>query len=124
MADHSILLADANIIIDFLKADKEALSIFCSSLEINIPSVIIQDEVDQLDVEQAKEIGLKIIEPEITQVFEEVKISLNNDIKYGNISFLMDTLQGNTTYLCNTTVRAHFLIWKIFIINHCFLIIS
>jgi rRNA-processing protein FCF1 len=66
----TILLADANIVIDFLKADRLGLEQICTQLDIFVPRIIIQDEIKQLSMEEATSIGLKIADIEFPQLTE------------------------------------------------------
>jgi hypothetical protein len=93
---NTILLADANIIIDFIKADEDALRIICQSFEILVPRIIIQDEIKQLSIEDAQKIGLKIADAELSQMIEANSGSLRVSF-YDKICMI---LTRDNSWLC------------------------
>ena len=57
-----ISICDANILIDFSKADKQIIHYICEYYdEVYVPDVILA-EVGVISVEEAKELGLKLVD--------------------------------------------------------------
>jgi len=66
----TIIMSDASVLIDYAKADPRILRLICEHIgEIYVPNLVF-DEVDQIDEREAKRLGLKIIEPMLSQIEE------------------------------------------------------
>jgi len=64
------LISDANILIDYAKANTRILKLAAQHLyEIYVPTVIA-DEVIQLSRSELKALGIKIVDPELDQIVE------------------------------------------------------
>lgn len=89
---------DANVLIDYLKSDLSILGLVNKHVgEVHILTTII-DEVDGLDVVDCEHLGLKAIEPELSQLTRAA-------IKRGQLSFrdhlcLIVALEAN--FVCVT----------------------
>lgn len=71
-----IILSDANVLIDYIKANEKLLSQACSAVfEIYVPIPVLR-EIKQLTEAKAKRLGLKLYEPSIEQLTEPVSDSL------------------------------------------------
>jgi len=63
-----ILLLDANVLIDYRKSDFSVLGLVNNHVgEVRVLTTIIE-EVDGLDVVDCKQLGLKVVEPELGQL--------------------------------------------------------
>jgi rRNA-processing protein FCF1 len=62
------LLVDANVLIDYVKAERSILALVARHLgEVRVLSTILA-EVDQLDAEECERLGLQVVEPDPAQV--------------------------------------------------------
>ena len=70
LSNSIVILSDANVLIDYYKANKKILFLATQNLfQIYVPRSVLK-EVKQLSIKNAKEIGIKIIDPTLEQLFE------------------------------------------------------
>lgn len=66
-----ILIVDASVLIDYALVAPEVLTLVSvSGAELVVPSPVFDDEVVDLDDDQAGELGLKLVDPSIEQMTE------------------------------------------------------
>ena len=72
------LVCDANILIDYFDNNKHVLKLATAHCyEIYVPTQIF-NEVEQMNEQDAKRLGIKLIEPTLPQLTEAVSISGNS----------------------------------------------
>jgi len=65
-----VIISDANVLIDYLKANEKLITEACSSIfEIYVPIPVL-GEIKQLSETKAKKIGLRLYEPSMEQLIE------------------------------------------------------
>jgi len=68
MLPNRFLVLDACVLIDFCKVDKTILSVVSENVgKIHVPSPVLR-EVDQIEEDEAPDLGIVIVEPELEHV--------------------------------------------------------
>lgn len=66
-----ILVVDASVLIDYAQVAPEILTLLSvTGVELIVPSPIFDDEVNDLNDDQAAELGLQLLDPSIAQMTE------------------------------------------------------
>tara|TARA_B100000315_G_scaffold137413_1_gene126559 strand:- start:244 stop:744 length:501 start_codon:yes stop_codon:yes gene_type:complete len=88
-------IIDANVLIDYCKADLSILTIFSKAIgTINIPTPIIYDEVSQISITKAEKFFLNPVEPTLEQLIEAKTIKRTHFCD--NLCFLIAQHNGYT----------------------------
>ncbi len=75
------LVSDANVLIDYHKANKKLIRILCSEYRVLVPQVIM-DEINEFSQEEAIQFGIEIIDEIIDETFLNLKMkNLSNQDK-------------------------------------------
>jgi predicted nucleic acid-binding protein len=101
--EKQLFIFDANIIIDFLKADKLILEILSRQFHIIIPNVVF-DEINSLTIDMAESFGIQILEVDLEILISATKISDNSKLSVQDASSLLIAKKENFT--CATNDRA------------------
>ncbi len=65
------LVADANVLIDYIESDKTVLALMSRHLApIHVPSPVFDDEVRKLSAKDAQALSIDVMEPTLDQVLE------------------------------------------------------
>lgn len=93
-----IILSDANVLIDYIKANEKLLTEACSAVfEIYVPIPVLR-EIKQLTETKAKRLGLKLYEPSTEQLTE----SLSDSMRLSFEDKLCLRIASDNVWICAT----------------------
>lgn len=94
-----IIISDANVIIDYLKADENIIKIATATIfDIYIPIPVLKNEIDQLSEAKAKKLGIKLYEPTLEEI--EQTGSGNKGLSFNDKLCLQAALKNG--WICST----------------------
>lgn len=92
------LILDANVLIDFIKSDGTIIKLICKYVGDIYLATPIVDEVNEVDMKECTELGIKLVEPDLS----EAMLAMQN---VGALSFqdnLCLILAKNNDWTCVT----------------------
>lgn len=92
------VITDANILIDYMEADKKVISLFASSIESLYVPLPVLKEVPMLSMAEAKRLGITVIDTGLDVLVEAININTGNSFR-DNICLLT---AKNGGFICAT----------------------
>ena len=102
MTDETLIaiICDANVLIHYFLADRRILKLVARHIgPVYVPRSILDDEVDQMDIEEATRLGLRVLDPEDAYI---IQIG-NQGGPLSKHDKLLMALAKNKGYICWTS---------------------